>query len=57
MLDCVKYIFFETINDDCIFRDVIGENGIIGDSRWAGAWGVDADFIGCCHKIHYETSI
>ena len=26
-------------------RDVIGGNVVIGDSRWAGAWGVRADFI------------
>ena len=26
-------------------RDVIGSDAVIGDDRWAGAWGVRADFI------------
>ncbi len=26
-------------------RDVIGSDTVIGDDRWAGAWGVRADFI------------
>ncbi len=26
-------------------RDVIGSDVVIGDSRWAGAWGLRADFI------------
>ena len=29
----------------CFFREVIGESCIIGDSRWAGTYGVDADFV------------
>ena len=26
-------------------RDVIGDCGVIGDSRWAGTYGVNADFV------------
>jgi hypothetical protein len=28
-----------------ICRDVIGSDVVIGDTRWAGAWGLRADFI------------
>ena len=28
-----------------IGRDVIGSDVVIGDTRWAGAWGLRADFI------------
>ena len=28
-----------------IGSDVIGSDVVIGDSRWAGAWGLRADFI------------
>jgi hypothetical protein len=27
-----------------LFRDVVGDCNVVGDSRWAGAWGIDADF-------------
>jgi hypothetical protein len=38
-------------------RDVINENCILGDTRGAGAWGINADFIGtystyCLCHIH-----
>ena len=26
-------------------RDVIGSDVVIGDDRWAGSWGLKADFI------------
>ena len=28
-----------------VLRDVVGENSVLGDVRWAGAWGIQADFI------------
>jgi hypothetical protein len=28
-----------------LFRDVFGDTSILGDHRWAGAYGIDADFI------------
>lgn len=36
---------------DFIFSDVFGDTTILGDNRWAGAYGIDADFIAgeqCC---------
>jgi hypothetical protein len=29
--------------------DVIGEAGLLGDERWAGLYGVDADYIALRH--------
>ncbi len=26
-------------------RDVFGESALVGDTRWAGSYGVNADFI------------
>jgi hypothetical protein len=33
----------------CYSRDSIGSSSIVGDKRWAGAFGVDADFIARGH--------
>lgn len=30
-------------------RDVIGDSAIIGDTRWAGTYGVKADFVATTH--------
>ena len=32
-----------------LHRDVFGETAILGDRRWAGAYGIDADFIAGDH--------
>ena len=40
------YIWCNTLQQLWIGRDVIGENIILGDTRGAGAWGIEADFIG-----------
>jgi hypothetical protein len=46
------------------YRDVFGDTTIIGDQRWGGSYGVDADFIAgeqCCvawiwtHHIQVNT--
>ena len=29
----------------CVGRDVFGESALIGDMRWAGSYGVNADYI------------
>ncbi len=29
----------------CLLRDVIGDSALIGDTRWAGSFGVSGDFI------------
>jgi hypothetical protein len=32
-------------------RDLIGDSAVIGDSRWGGSWGIQADFLArtrCC---------
>ncbi len=28
----------------CVSRNVVGDCHLLGDQRWAGAWGIDADF-------------
>ena len=28
----------------CLSRNVIGDCHVVGDQRWAGTWGVNADF-------------
>jgi hypothetical protein len=33
----------------CLGRDSIGSSSIVGDMRWAGSFGVDADFIAHGH--------
>jgi hypothetical protein len=30
-------------------RDTIGDSAIIGDDRWAGTFGVEADFVATTH--------
>ena len=35
----------EIVMHHCVCRDVFGDTAILGDHRWAGAYGVDADFI------------
>lgn len=32
-----------------VYRDSIGSSAVIGDERWAGAYGVEADFIALTH--------
>ena len=34
-----------------VFRDVFGDTTVVGDLRWAGSYGIDADFVAgehCC---------
>jgi hypothetical protein len=47
---------------DLCDRDVFGDTAILGDRRWAGAYGIDADFIAgehCSiariHKTHIQV--
>ena len=36
---------FDTVVLKPLYSDVIGDCGLIGDTRWAGTYGVDLDFI------------
>jgi hypothetical protein len=27
----------------CFFRDVFGDAALVGDRRWGGSWGIDAE--------------
>ncbi len=39
------------LSEELNCRGVIGSDVVIGDTRWAGAWGMKADFIAktkCC---------
>ena len=38
-------ILYHFLNMDCDGSDVIGDCCVIGDVRWAGTYGVDADFV------------
>jgi hypothetical protein len=48
----------------CICRDIFGDTSILGDKRWAGSYGVDANFIAgkhCCiarvSKNHIQVNL
>ncbi len=32
-----------------LYRDCIGDGSVVGDTRWAGSFGVQADFIARTH--------
>ncbi len=32
-----------------LYRDCIGDGSIVGDTRWAGTFGIQADFIAWTH--------
>ena len=38
------------------YRDVISENSILGDMRCAGAWGINADFIGVSPTVEMHKA-
>jgi hypothetical protein len=41
------------------FRDVFGDCALVGDSRWAGTYGVSGDFIARdnCRQIEMTTEV
>ncbi len=35
---------FNLVDTMLLHRDVVGESSVVGDTRWAGSWGIQADF-------------
>jgi hypothetical protein len=50
--DLTQHKFFDPSPESasaCSHRDTIGDSAIIGDDRWAGTFGVKADFVATTH--------
>jgi hypothetical protein len=49
---CIPRLATGSINTPLpVRRDLIGDSAVIGDSRWGGSWGIQADFLArnrCC---------
>ena len=50
----VHHQLFVCLSIIVLDRDSIGDNSVLGDLRWGGAYGVDLDFTACdnCRQVN-----